>query len=206
MWLKSSHLWDRSATRGCLGFFLKGQQDNNRGSSLMHPLEVSGIKKKTYWGNNAIHCSRIPYHKDIWCLAYLGSCEHQMLLMRSARSVLNPDACLSDSQRACHHLDGLAWLSVVTLFSQLFCTLVIAFYIKRRVALKARRTRKQGYEFYQQTQRHMNHLWPRIFADTCSGEIRSYRFVRLLTEQASFLSISRWCAITNRHRLWERNW
>lgn len=31
---------------GVWGFFLKGQQDNNRGSSLMHPLEVSGIKKK----------------------------------------------------------------------------------------------------------------------------------------------------------------
>lgn len=114
-----------------------------------------------------------------------------MLLMSSARSVLNPDACLSDSQHACHHLDGLVWLSVVTLFSQLFCTLVIAFYIKGCVVLNARRTRKHGCEFHQQTQRHMNHLWPRIFADTCSGGIRSYRFVRLLTEQAPFLSISR---------------
>lgn len=84
-----------------------------------------------------------------------------MLLMRSARSVLNPKACLSDSQRISHHLGGLARLSVVTLlFSGLFCTLVIAFYIKCRVPLKERGARKQGCEFLQQTQRHMNHLWP----------------------------------------------
>ena len=124
-----------------------------------------------------------------------------------------------ETKSACHRLASLAQSSVVTflLFPPwLFCTLVIAvLYEKSHITFKIGGVCVCGGGGVQ-VNKDMNSAirckepWiiygDKIFADMCWGQIRSFRFARLLTEWSPFLSISGWCVITSGRGLWERNW